>query len=535
MSEAPASHAGSRRIRIQAPLFRPEGGTSILFGYTRGGFLSRHSAFAMLLLLGIMALYGAAFALLMPVLALPMLVPFAVMALLIIWLLPEIQRPPYRTLTISLFAYLIALSCWPDYLALALPGLPWITAIRLTGIPLVLVLCFCLSVSSISRRKVAMIMRAIPIASVLLLLFLITATFSLVLSSDIGASLNRYIVMMINWIAVFFASCIVFYRPNMVRRFTQVLWFCTIVICLIGVLEWRRRMVLWVGYIPSFLQIQDPNIEGVLAGSSRAASGIYRLVSRFTTSLGFGEFLALSTPFILHVAVVSRSIAVKSAGAGTLVLIAYCVFRTDSRLAFLGFFLSFLVYIAVYALLYLKRNPGNLLARLIILAYPLMFVAFVISTFTVDAIKFRVWGGGAAQFSTQARLMQWETGVPLVISHPLGQGIGRAAQTLNFITEGGALTIDSYYLSVLLEVGFLGFIGFYGFLIVMMVYGIRMLWGLELTYSDGDYLFIGPSIIAMFNFLVIKSVLSQQENHPLVFMICGMMAALLHRFKRGAG
>lgn len=203
MSEAPASQAGTRQIRIQAPLFRPGGGTSILFGYTRGGFLSRHSAFAMLLLLGIMALYGAAFALLMPALALPMLVPFAVMALLIIWLLPDMQHPPTRLLTILLFIYLLALICWPDYLALTLPGLPWITAIRLTGTPLVLVLLLCLSVSSVVREEVMAQLRSMPVASALLLLFMAMATLSIGFPGDVLFSLNRYIVMLLNWISVF--------------------------------------------------------------------------------------------------------------------------------------------------------------------------------------------------------------------------------------------------------------------------------------------------------------------------------------------
>jgi hypothetical protein len=40
-----------------------------------------------------------------------------------------------------------------------------------------------------------------------------------------------------------------------------------------------------------------------------------------------------------------------------------------------------------------------------------------------------------------------------------------------------------------------------------------------------------PISVMLLDFIVIKSVFSQQDNHPLVFMALGMLAALLWRIR----
>src|SRR3546814_18294386 len=37
---------------------------------------------------------------------------------------------------------------WPNYLAIALPGMPWITLLRIIGVPMILLLLIALSVSA---------------------------------------------------------------------------------------------------------------------------------------------------------------------------------------------------------------------------------------------------------------------------------------------------------------------------------------------------------------------------------------------------
>ena len=56
-----------------------------------------------------------------------LLAPPAVVAFLVIWALPDLNWAPTRSLEWLFLPVLIALIGWPDYLAIELPGLPWIT------------------------------------------------------------------------------------------------------------------------------------------------------------------------------------------------------------------------------------------------------------------------------------------------------------------------------------------------------------------------------------------------------------------------
>ena len=60
------------------------------------------------------------------------------------------------------FAFFIGLIAWPNYLAISLPGLPWISIIRLTAFPLTLIFLYCVSVSHEFREKLAATINSEP-------------------------------------------------------------------------------------------------------------------------------------------------------------------------------------------------------------------------------------------------------------------------------------------------------------------------------------------------------------------------------------
>src|SRR3546814_865705 len=96
--------------------------------------------------------YGFGLSLLAPSIVMPFLVPVIALGLLVIWALPETDWAPTKTLAWLLIAFLIALPLWPNYLAIALPGMPWITLLRIIGAPMILLLLIALSVSAEFRR-----------------------------------------------------------------------------------------------------------------------------------------------------------------------------------------------------------------------------------------------------------------------------------------------------------------------------------------------------------------------------------------------
>ena len=135
-------------------------------------------------------------------------------------------------------------------------------------------------------------------------------------------------------------------------------------------------------------------------------------------------------------------------------------------------------------------------------------------------------------FSRRARTDQWHKGIPLIVRNPIGHGIGMAGITLDYHSPGGLLTIDSYWLANLLEYGILGFLIFFGMVFAGVIYAARS------AYDDRtknlEYAFLIPASVSLLVWTVIKIACAEQGNHPIVFMILGMIVALVYRQSKQA-
>lgn len=493
--------------------------------YSGRGWLYRHRVIAMAALAVLAFVYGMAFAVYGRFLLLQLLIPLFVMAAVAVWVLPDTGRAPTRLLDRLVIAFLVALLCWPDYLALALPGLPWITAIRLVGVPMVTVLLICLSVSRGFRAELTEILAGFPIIGRLVITFAVIGLLSIGLSRHPSDSVSKYLVSQMSWTAVFFAAVFVFSRPGRVTMFARLIWGIVILQLLTGIWEAKNSRVPWAGHIPSFLKVEDEAVLRILAGGARAATGIYRVQTRFTTSLGLAEFLAFSLPFVLHITVTTRSLWVRLFGVATVPAVFWLVVKTDSRLGAIGFFLTLLIYLLFWGANRWSTNKQSLFGPAVTIAYPVMFVGFILATFYVGRLRAMVWGTGAQAASTETRQAMYRAGVPMILQNPIGHGVGEGASTLGFYNGAGVLTIDTYYLAVGLEYGVVGFLVFYG----MFLTAIWRSGTTAFRTTDPEIAYLAPIAIAFVNFVVIKSVFSQQDNHSLIFAMLGMVVALVAR------
>lgn len=493
--------------------------------YAHRSWVRRHRAlcFAALTLFAI--IYGFAFAILSQVLLVQLTAPLVLLAGVALWVVPDIGRAPTRALAWWTNAFVIALLCWPDYIALALPGLPWITAVRLTSYPMTILLLVCLSSSSAFRREVADVLRTSSWLSRLVIGFTILSGLSILLSVNPFFSINRYIVFVTACISSFFVACWYFRREGRLERFAYLLWYISLFCCAIGLYEARYSKLPWAGRIPSILRIEDENILRILAGIARAFTGVYRVQSKFSVSLSFGEFLGISTPFILHLMVSSRSLAVRILTAASLPVIFYIVIKTDSRLAAISFFSSVLLYGFYWGFALWRRDRRSLIGPAVTLAYPAVLLAFVALSFIWRRLEVMVWGGGAAQSSTDARKAMYEMGVPMVLHNPVGHGIGMGMTTLGYTSPDGELTIDTYYLNAALEFGVVGLAMFFA---IFALAAAKAGW-IGMRTKNAELMFAVPACIALVNFLISKTVLAQQENHPLAFMLVGLVMAVAWR------
>jgi hypothetical protein len=469
-------------------------------------------------------IWGVGFALFGAFLMLFFAVPVVLLALVAIWALPDSRTAPVGWLSPMLFLFIGGLVMWPNYIAFAPPGLPWITVNRLIGIPMVLVLLVCVSTAPAFRAQLAAALKSTPVLTGLFIAFNLMEVASIFISRAPVFSLNYLVNAEINWTAIFFVSVFVFLKPGRVERMVRLLWAMSLPIGLIAIFEMRAQHPLWAGHIPSFLQIEDPAVKLAMEGNARA--GIYRAAATFGVSLGLAEYISLVMPFVVQFMVGPYRPATRIAAGLSIPFLIWVVLLTGARLGLIGCFLSIALTGLVWAGQKWSRDRRSLLSPMVVLAYPAFLALSYLSTLFVGRIRALVWGGAAGQTSINARNDQWALGKPMVYHQPWGHGIGTAAETLGYAPYG-LLTIDTYYLSILLEFGPLGFLIYYGTFVVGIFHCVIL--GLKERLSDMEFELCKPLAISILNFFIIKSVFSQVGNHAIIFMMLGMVVALAYR------
>ncbi len=469
-------------------------------------------------------LYGFAFSLFAPFAMIAFAVPLVVLALVVIWALPESRRAPVNALYALFVLNLTASAAWPDYLALALPGMPWITAARLTGIPLTLTLLLCVSVSREFRSAISRAISATPIIYKCLIGFIIIAGVTIVFSETKIASIDKFLLVQFTWVAVFFSSVAFFTAAGRVQIFSILFSFLAIFVSIIGVAEWRVGHVIWADHVPFFLKIEDPSVAKALMSPVR--DGVIRVKSTFSTALGLGEFLALALPFIVQFATGRYPIFWRVVAGFAIILVLFAAKLSGSRLGMVGCVIALALHTVIWAILKSRRNRRSLLGPILVVAAPTVVLAFVVAVVFVGRLRHLIWGNGSTGSSDDARKVQWAMGLPKIISHPWGHGIGTGGITLGY-APFGFLTIDSYYLSALLEFGVVGFILFYGMFVAAGFYSGSSI--LNEKNQNGDLVFLKPAFISIINFLIVTTVFSETGNHTFAFMMLGMVVALIYR------
>ncbi len=195
---------------------------------------------------------------------------------------------------------------------------------------------------------------------------------------------------------------------------------------------------------------------------------------------------------------------------------------TDSRLGFVAAMVSAIFYLLLWAIVRWREHKGSIFAPAIVFSYPVILVLAFLSTFFVGRIRARVWGTGAQQASTDARKLQWEMAIPKIAENPFGYGIGTAGKVLGFKNQGGVGSIDSFYLSILLDFGILGFVLYFGMVLRAVFIGGKLVYDHP---ANAEARMVIPFAVSLIAYVVVKGVLSQESNNPYIqMMLAGSLA-----------
>ena len=474
-------------------------------------------------------IYGFFFALTAPYLIVPFSTPILILVLMSIWALPDRPHAPTKTMEFFFAALLISLILWPNYLALALPGLPWITAIRLTGFPMAFFYLVSLSTSRDFRSEIKQTLNAVPGLWGCFLVFIAMQFITLPFGKSPALAVQKALLQQINWTSMFIIAVWIFRIPGRVQRYTTMLVLAAIPIVALTLLEFREQHVVWSGVVPSFLKVDDPVAALILQSAIRGATGLYRTKATFSTPLGLSEYLAFVAPFALHYVCGPYRLPTRLFGLVLLPILFYCIRTTDSRLGVVGFLVTLLLYLLFWGVLRLFRDRGDLFASAVVYAYPAFFGAFGVAVMFVHRIHRMVFGDGATAASNEARANQLHMGIPKMFANPIGHGAGQSGAAMGY-GANEFITIDNYYLTLGLDYGFLGLFMFLAIFLVAIRSGFAAIVKSS-KLKDRELNLLIPLTILLSEFLVIKMVFSQPDNHPIIYACLGMLVALVARVR----
>ncbi|HEY1781411.1 MAG TPA: O-antigen ligase family protein [Roseiarcus sp.] len=451
----------------------------------------------------------------------------AIAAMVLLWVMPDLPLVWPNLIRKTFFVMLVADLCVPNYYAVQLGSLPWISARRLATFALFAPFLIAVAASSDTRRRIMERAGASSLIFICVLGYLVMAILSLFTSATTSESMSALVEALLSWYVPFFAMIYIVRDHDDAIFILKIICCCAVFITAFGFMEFYEHRNIFVDIFPRGMLQQlienNPNLALLLPGdANHFRNGLYRAESAFVTPLSFGEFEIIVIPIGLFFALYRESSFEKSLGWATVFGGIIGIFASGSRGGYIGVLFSVAVFVAIWSIRKAVGNKASLAPAIVGLTGIVSFA------FLIGLILFwrrahnMVLGGGDAAASNQGRYNQWVAGIPLIRSNPItGHGFAAGGYVINS-------SIDSYVLSVLLETGIPGLVFFVGMALLPIWYGLRNFVS-DMSESGAVAGALACSFIA---FSMNRLVLSQRENHMLIFSLLAIVVVMNYEYAR---
>ncbi len=442
----------------------------------------------------------------------------AVVIVLALWAMPKTGTAPEAGLGYLFLFYLFVAIVWPSYISIHIGGLPWISIARLALFALALLWIYSIFNSRSFKDSVLNSIEASRVWFYCLVGFVGSQFLSIALSGDVSLSGSKFVLWQISWTLVLFIAITLATEKRINQIYILLAIAALIEIALVFFELYKKRLV-WLDWLPAGFATDD-FLQRIIAAKYRA--DVYRPQGSFTLNLMYAEFIVLTFPFSIYLYLHGKKYLVRGIGLVAALASLPGVYFSESRSGNIGLFVVLFGWGLLYALRRWQSDRLSMIGSLLLAIYVAGAILFATAAAYNNRIQNLTIGRNAFQAaSTEARETQWKMGIPKIIARPLGYGLGLSSDVLGFVS-GGVETIDSYPLTLFLEIGGLGFVCFMGLFGWAIFTGFRLyMFGASPTHQAA-----GPIAISLIAFLTIKLVLSQQDNHYIAFMLVGLVVAL---------
>jgi O-antigen ligase len=450
----------------------------------------------------------------------------AIAGLVLLWVMPDLPLVSPGLIRKAFFVMLIADLIIPFYYAIQFPGLPWISARRLATFTLIAPFLVAVAASSDVRRHIAERVRASLLVFICATGFLAVAALSIFTSISPTESTSAFVDAVLSWYVPFFAMIYIARDNDDLVSILKIICFCAIFNTGAGVLEFFLKHRFFIDIFPKSMLAtmieNNPTLANLLPNPADFRNGLFRASSTFVTPLSFGEFQIIVIPIGLFFAFHREGLFDRTLGWVVVVSGIIGIFCSGSRGGFVGVIASVAVFVALYSIRRAVNSRGSLVPAIAALLGIIGFGCVIGAIMLSHQVHDMVLGGAAQASSTDARYLQWTAGVPFIKSNPItGHGFGLGGLIIG-------MGQDSYMLSLVIETGIPGLVFFIGLLVLPIWYGLRNYLS-DMTESGA---LAGALACSFIGFIMNRLVLSQKENHMLIFSLLAIVIVLNYEHAR---
>lgn len=483
----------------------------------------------LLALLSLMGIVVGIIVLFFPPLVLIAVLGFA--AAILLWVMPDIDIVSPRFLESFFFAAVVIQLVVPQYYALAIPGVAWLSIRRSTWLLFVCLAALSVAASQPQRKLISQRIAGTPLLSGLILFYLACIVLSTVLSPYKANAVKGLFESVLYWYFAFLGGLLCIRSESQLNRFYLFVVATIFFSVPIGVAEMLSQQRLLFEILPraivSGLFADNPALlEQITTPMIR--NGLYRSSFTFIVPLSFGEYLAMCAPIALFLGMHGRTTHTRTLGLVAVPLSLIGIFSSGSRGAYISAGLSLSAMIGCWLLRQLRVKQDKFLPGIMAVILGCGMLG-AIGVFLASGRLLKLFTGGSeASSSTSARFDQWVLAQPQILKSPLwGYGPGSATEVVGYYAPGSLLpTIDTSIISVLVETGLLGFIAFFGGTLAGVLLSMR-------TYVQSDDRRAEAALAvgcALLSFLVYRLTLSQRENYTFAFVLLGIATSLVSQY-----
>ena len=451
----------------------------------------------------------------------------AAVGLVLLWVMPDLEKPPTRALPLAFSIVVFCMLCIPNYYALDIPGLPWITFRRLSLIAMILPLAIAAGGSSRFRAEIRAKLGSEKLISICLIGFLVWSALSILPTINFSQTLTTVVDDTLTYYVPFFVCLYVLSSTAKVERFVETICWYSLFVAVLGIVEFRLQRRFYFDIMPrwylSALMEANPAVAAMVTANP-FRNGQYRASSIFSIPLCFGEFMMMMAPLGWYFLVHANGTRRRVLGVAVTVASLLSIFVSGSRGAYFGLFAAFLAFVSLWIIRNARQHPGNIVTAFASLVGACATGIIVALVMVVGRLHAMVFGSSEIdQSSADARWVQWALLKPKLWQSPIfGHGRGMSGDTIGYFYPGAtSATVDSYTLTLLADVGFPGTFFFYG-IIVFSIWAAARRYIFDLSNSGALSVGLSSSLVA---FGTYRTTLSSQENFfPFFMFVAAIMA-----------